>query len=77
MTADAPFLPGLPTVAGKKVHVAFDGGRMSSDAGVLVSAEIGRRLGIADRLARRHRDRPGTVPVIEPFHQPSTPSSKS
>ena len=52
MTEDAPFLPGLPAVAGKKVHVAFDGGRMSSDAGVLVLAEIERRLGIADRLAR-------------------------
>jgi hypothetical protein len=32
--------------------VAFDGGRLTSDAGVLVLAEIERRLGIADRLAR-------------------------
>ncbi|MFO1073439.1 MAG: transposase [Geminicoccaceae bacterium] len=36
MTEDAPFLPGLSPVAGKPVHVAFDGGRMTSDAGVLV-----------------------------------------
>lgn len=51
MTEDAPFLPGLSPVAGKPVHVAFDGGRLTSDAGVLVLAEIERRLGIAERLA--------------------------
>ena len=51
MTEDAPFLPGLSPVAGKPVHVAFDGGRMTSDAGVLVLAEIERKLGLADRLA--------------------------
>ena len=39
-------------VAGKPVHVAFDGGRLTSDAGVLVLAEIERELGLSDRLAR-------------------------
>ena len=39
-------------IAGKVVRVAFDGGRLTSDAGVLVLAEIERRLGIAERLAR-------------------------
>jgi hypothetical protein len=39
-------------IAGKPVHAAFDGGRLTSDAGVLVLAEIERRLGIAERLAR-------------------------
>lgn len=52
MTEDAPFLPGLSPVAGKPVHVAFDGGRLTSDAGVLLLAEIERKLGLADRLAR-------------------------
>jgi hypothetical protein len=52
MTKDAPFPPDLSPVAGKPVHVAFDGGRLTSDAGVLVLAEIERRLGLADRLAR-------------------------
>ena len=52
MTEDAPFLPGLSPVAGKPVHVAFDGGRLTSDAGVLVLSEIERKLGVADRLAR-------------------------
>src|SRR4051794_20170766 len=39
-------------VAGKAVRAAFDGGRLTSDAGVLVLAEIERRLGPAERLAR-------------------------
>jgi hypothetical protein len=44
-------LPGLPPVAGKPVHVAFDGGRMTSDSGILLLAAIEQRLGIAGRLA--------------------------
>ena len=52
MAEHAPFLPGLSPVGGKPVHVAFDGGRLTSDAGVLVLAEIERRLGLAERLAR-------------------------
>src|SRR3954454_20047491 len=39
-------------VVGKEVRVAFDGGRLTSDAGVLVLAGIEGRLGIAERLAR-------------------------
>jgi DDE family transposase len=38
------------SVAGKAVRATFDGGRLTSD--VLVLAEIERRLGIAERLAR-------------------------
>jgi len=41
----------LPAVARKKVSVAFDGGVMSSDGGVLVLRGVERRLGIAARLA--------------------------
>ncbi len=52
MAESAPALPGLSPVAAKPVHAAFDGGRLTSDAGVLVLAEIERRLGIAERLAR-------------------------
>src|SRR5919106_6079442 len=52
MADDAPFLPGLSPIAGKPVHVTFDAGRLTSDGGVLVLAEIERRLGIAERLAR-------------------------
>ena len=52
MAKDAPVLPGLSPVAAKPVHAAFDGGRLTSDVGVLVLAEVERRLGIAERLAR-------------------------
>jgi hypothetical protein len=51
MADDAPFLPGLSPVAGKPVQVTFDAGRLTSDGGVLLLAEIERRLGIAERLA--------------------------
>jgi hypothetical protein len=50
-------LPGLPAVAGKPVRVAFDGGRLTSDAGILLLAAIEQRLKIADRLAACLEDR--------------------
>ena len=36
MTDGSAVLPGLPAVCGKPVHVAFDGGRLTSDAGILL-----------------------------------------
>ena len=45
-------LPGLSPVAGKTVHAVFDGGRLTSDADVLLLAVIDRRLGVCERLAR-------------------------
>ncbi len=49
-----PTLPlfGLSPVCRKPVVARFDGGRLSSDGGVLLLSEIERRLGLADRLAR-------------------------
>src|SRR4030088_3278676 len=44
-------VPGLPSVKGKPVHAAFDGGRMTSDAGILLLAAVEQRLGIPERLA--------------------------
>jgi hypothetical protein len=52
MAEHASLLPGLSPVGGKPVHARFDGGRLTSDAGVLVLAEVERRLGLAERLAR-------------------------
>jgi hypothetical protein len=46
-----PALPGLSPVCGKPIVARFDGGQLSSDAGVLALREIESRLGIADRLA--------------------------
>ena len=50
-------LPGLPAVAGKPVHIGFDGGQMTSDAGILLLSAIEQRLGIAERLAACIEDR--------------------
>ena len=52
MSDHAPFLPGLSPLAGKPVQVTFDAGRLTSDGGILMLAEIERSLGIAGRLAR-------------------------
>ena len=46
-----PPLPGLSPVGGKPLLARFDGGRLSSDGGVLALREVERRLGIADQLA--------------------------
>jgi Transposase DDE domain group 1 len=46
-----PFLPSLSPVQGKSVVARFDGGRLSSEGGLLALREIERRLGVADRLA--------------------------
>ena len=51
MTEATEILPGFPAVRGKPVHVAFDGGRLTSDAGILLLAAVERRLRIAERLA--------------------------
>lgn len=45
-------LPGLSSVSGKKVEAHFDGGELSSDAGVLALREIESRLDAAERLGR-------------------------
>ena len=51
MTISTPMLPGLSPVGGKKVVAQFDGGLLSSDAGVLALREIEQRLCVAERLA--------------------------
>src|ERR1700761_5927431 len=45
------FLPGLSPVQGKAVIARFDGGRLSSEGGLLALRGIERRLGLSDRLA--------------------------
>ena len=51
-TTDDNLLPfGFPAVERKKVTAAFDGGRLSSDGGVMLLSQAERRLGLAERLA--------------------------
>jgi hypothetical protein len=46
----------LPAIQRKKLTVAFDGGQLSSDAGLLLLRQAEARLGIAERLAGARRD---------------------
>src|ERR1700688_4519894 len=52
MTDDNLLPFSFPAVERKKITAAFDGGRLSSDGGVMLLAQADRRLGIAVRLAR-------------------------
>ncbi|MGI9492706.1 MAG: IS1380 family transposase [Geminicoccaceae bacterium] len=44
-------LPGLSPVLCRPIMARFDGGMLSSDAGVLVLREVEQRLGVAEQLA--------------------------
>jgi hypothetical protein len=57
MTDDSQLTFNLPTVSRKKVTAAFDGGRLSSDAGVMLLALAERRRKVADTLAAHIADR--------------------
>jgi hypothetical protein len=51
--SDDSLLPfDFPAVEGKKVIAAFDGGRLTSDGGVMLLGIVERQLGIAETLAR-------------------------
>lgn len=55
---DDRLLPfSLPAVCRKKVSVAFDGGRLSADGGVLLLRDVERRLSPAEQLAGCLKDR--------------------
>ena len=56
MVDSTPLLAGLSPVQGKAIVARFDGGRLSSEGGVLALREIERRLGVADRLAACLKD---------------------
>ena len=51
MVENTPLPFSLPSVRRKKVTAAFDGGRITSDGGVLLLSAIETKIGIADRLA--------------------------
>lgn len=51
MNDDSAITFTLPSVRAKKVTAAFDGGRLSSDSGVMLLALAERRRGLADTLA--------------------------
>lgn len=57
MTDNTIALFSFPAMEGKKITAAFDGGRITSDGGVMLLAMAERRLGVAERLARCIPDR--------------------
>jgi len=64
MVDSTPLLPGLSPVQGKVIVARFDGGRLSSEGGLLALREIERRLGVADRLAGCLTDRRAPEKVV-------------
>jgi len=57
MSEDITLPFDLPSVCRKKLSVGFDGGQLSSDAGVLLLRGAERKLGLAGRLASCIRDK--------------------
>ena len=51
MSEDTLLTFNFPSIGRKKVTAAFDGGRLTSDGGVLLLAAAERRMGIAATLA--------------------------
>jgi Transposase DDE domain group 1 len=58
---------GFPAIARKKLTAAFDGGRLTSDGGVLLLAAAERQLGLCDRLAPLIADPRDPSRVIHPL----------
>ena len=64
MTNDSLLPFSLPSVERKRITAAFDGGRLSSDGGVMLLGLAERRTGIADRLAAEIADRRDPTRVV-------------
>src|SRR5260221_6960145 len=64
MTDDTILPFSFPAVHAKKVTAAFDGGRLSSNGGVMLLAVAERRLGLAGNLARGFPDRRDPTRVV-------------
>jgi hypothetical protein len=59
----------LPSVMRKKVSIAFDGGLLSSDAGVLLLREVEKKLGLAARLASCIREWRKPEAIVHPLEE--------
>src|ERR1700746_2374115 len=64
MTDDRLLPFAFPSVDSKKITAAFDGGRITSNGGVMVVAAAERKLGLAAKLAAGISDRRGTLHVV-------------
>src|SRR5712675_3676948 len=64
MTDDTILPFSFPAVQAKKITAAFDGGRLTSNGGVMLLAMAERRLGLAEKLARVFPDRRDPTRVV-------------
>ena len=64
MTDDTILPFSFPAVHAKKIAAAFDGGRLTSNGGVMLLAMAERRLGLADKFARVFPDRRDPTRVV-------------
>ena len=62
-----PFLPGLSPVTDKPLTATFDGGRLSSDGGVIVLREIALKLGLAEVISGPLRDDRDATRVLHTY----------
>ena len=65
----------FPAVGRKKVTAAFDGGRLTSDGGVMLPSLAEQRLGIAERMARLIPDRRDPSRITHSFADMIAPAS--
>ena len=73
MNEDIPLPFDLPAVARQKVSAAFDGGRITSDSGVMLLAQAERRLGIADQRVEVETGKGQMPSIVGCSPQPPSP----
>jgi Transposase DDE domain group 1 len=67
MTEDSLLPFSFPAVDRKKITAAFDGGRITSDAGVVLLGQAERRRGLAGKLAAVIADPSNTLLITHPL----------
>ena len=67
MTDDTILPFWFPAVRGKKLTAGFDGGRLSSDGGMMLLAQAARRMRIAEKLAAVIPDPRDPARVVHPL----------
>ena len=58
---------GFPAIDRKRLIAAFDGGRLTSDGGVMLLSAAERQLGLCDRLAALIADPRDAARVLHPL----------
>jgi len=75
MTNSNLLMFSFPAVGRKAVNAAFDGGRLTSDGGVMLLSMAERRLGIAQRLTHWFPDRRDPLRITHTLADMFAPAS--